>query len=190
MSYEPVSPQERLRTLDVVRRAALLGILLMNILVFGLPLTAYQNPNVWGGNDTVNLWMLAVHWILFEGKMRALFSIMFGAGIVVFVERALRRENGVQAADLYCRRMLWLMLFGAVHGWLIWPGDILYAYAVCGLLIFPLRNLSPKALFITGYVRAFGRRAKIMREFNCSATSSTSWCSAYGSSTWRGAPCG
>ena len=126
-AFEPIPPQERLRTLDVLRGAALLGILLMNILVFGLPAAAYHNPNVWGGNDAINLWTLAIHWVLFEGKMRALFSIMFGAGIVIFMERALARENSVTAADLYVRRMLWLMAFGAAHGWLIWHGDILYS---------------------------------------------------------------
>lgn len=151
-AFEPIPPQERLRTLDVLRGAALLGILLMNILVFGLPTGAYANPRVWGGNDAINLWTLAIHWVLFEGKMRALFSIMFGVGIVIFMERALARENSVKAADLYVRRMLWLMTFGAVHAWLIWHGDILYAYALCGLLIFPVRNASPKALFVTAAV--------------------------------------
>jgi uncharacterized protein len=138
-----------MRTLDVLRGAALLGILLMNILIFGMPFAAYQNPNLWGGNDPINLSTLAVHWVLFEGKMRALFSMMFGAGIVVFIDRAVARENSIRAADLFCRRMLWLMAFGALHGWLIWHGDILYAYALCGLLIFPLRNASPRALFVT-----------------------------------------
>jgi uncharacterized protein len=152
MRFEPVSAEERLRTLDVLRGAALLGILLMNILIFGMPFAAYSNPNVWGGKDAVNLWTLAVQWVFFEGKMRALFSIMFGAGIVVFMQRATARDGSVTAADLYVRRMLWLMLFGALHGWLIWHGDILYAYALCGLLLFPLRTLSPKALFITAAV--------------------------------------
>jgi uncharacterized protein len=150
--FEPVPTEERIRTLDVLRGAALLGILLMNILVFGLPGRAYSNPNLWGGNDAVNLWTFAVHWIFFEGKMRGIFSMMFGAGIAVFMERAIARENSVRAADLYSRRMLWLMAFGAVHGWLIWHGDILYSYALCGLLIFPLRNMSPKALLVTGVV--------------------------------------
>ena len=152
MLYEPISAHERSHTLDVLRGAALLGILLMNILVFGLPSAAYSNANVWGGRDAPNLWTLAIQWTVFEGKMRALFSIMFGAGIVVFMERAVARENSVRAADLYVRRMLWLMAFGVVHGWLIWHGDILYSYALCGLLIFPMRNASPRALFITASV--------------------------------------
>jgi uncharacterized protein len=151
-TYEPVSERERLQTLDVLRGAALLGILLMNIVTFGLPLAAYNFPVLWGGADGANLWAFVVQWIFFEGKMRALFSMMFGAGVVVFMERALARNSGVGAADLYSRRMLWLMLFGALHGWLIWYGDILYSYGLCGLLIFPLRNVAPKKLFVAGAI--------------------------------------
>jgi uncharacterized protein len=149
MTFEPVSSDERLRTLDVVRGAALLGILLMNILIFGMPFAAYANPNLWGGNDPLNVAVLAVQWVLFDGKMRALFSMMFGAGIALFFQRALARENSVRVADLFSRRMLWLILFGALHGWLIWAGDILYAYGLFGLLIFPMRNVSPRKLLIT-----------------------------------------
>src|SRR6185503_326920 len=114
--FEPVSSDARLRTLDVVRGAALLGIALMNIVFSGLPMAAYANPNVWGGNDSINMTVLAVQWILFDGKMRALFSMMFGAGIILFMERALTRDNSVRATDLLMRRLLWLTLFGALHG--------------------------------------------------------------------------
>lgn len=151
-SFQPVSSDERLRTLDVLRGAALLGIALMNIVFSGLPFAAYANPNLWGGNDPLNVGVLAVQWVLFDGKMRALFSMMFGAGIVLFMQRALERENSVRAADLLSRRMLWLILFGAVHGWLIWAGDILYAYGLFGLLLVPMRNVSPRKLLITAGV--------------------------------------
>ena len=150
--FEPVSADQRLRTLDVLRGAALLGIVLMNIPFSGLPMAAYANPNVWGGNDPLNVGVLAVQWVLFDGKMRALFSMMFGAGIVLFMQRALERDNSVRAADLLSRRMLWLILFGALHGWLIWAGDILYAYGLFGLLIVPMRNVSPRKLLITAGV--------------------------------------
>ncbi len=150
--YEPVPERERLRTLDVLRGAALLGILLMNVQLFGMPYEAYANLNLWGGRDGVNLWTFVVQWIFFEGKMRAMFSMMFGAGIALFLDRATRREDSVRAADLFARRMLWLMVFGMVHAWLIWYGDILYAYAMCGLLIFPARHLSPRTLFATAAV--------------------------------------
>ena len=150
--FEPVSADQRLRTLDVLRGAALLGIALMNIVFSGLPMAAYSNPNVGGGSDPLNLGVLAVQWVLFDGKMRALFSMMFGAGIVLFMQRALERENSVRAADLLSRRLLWLILFGALHGWLIWAGDILYAYGLFGLLIMPMRNVSPRKLLVTAGV--------------------------------------
>ena len=150
--YEPVSEGDRLHTLDVLRGAALLGILLMNIQLFGMPHAAYSNLNLWGGRDGANLWTFVVQWILFEGKMRAMFSMMFGVGIALFLERATRRHDSMRAADLFARRMLWLMVFGIIHAWLIWYGDILYAYAICGLLIFPARHLSPRALFVTAAV--------------------------------------
>ena len=151
-SFAPVASDERLRTLDVLRGSALLGIALMNIVFSGLPMAAYANPNLWGGNDPLNVSVLAVQWILFDGKMRALFSMMFGAGIVLFMQRAVERENSVKAADLLSRRLLWLMLFGALHGWLIWAGDILYAYGLFGLLLVPMRNVSPRKLLITAGV--------------------------------------
>ena len=150
--FEPVSSDDRLRTLDVLRGAALLGIVLMNIVFTGLPFAAYANPNLWGGNDPLNVGVLAVQWVLFEGKMRALFSMMFGAGIVLFMERALARENSVRPADLLSRRLLWLTLFGALHGWLLWAGDILYSYGLFGLLIVPMRNVAPRKLLITAGV--------------------------------------
>ena len=147
--YAPVAPAERMHTLDVLRGAALLGILLMNVMVFGLPFEAYATLPLWGGQSAADTWTFAVQWTLFEGKMRALFSMMFGAGIVVFLGRAAARHDSVAVADLYGRRMLWLLLFGVLHAWLIWHGDILAAYAPFALLIFPLRNLSPRALFLT-----------------------------------------
>jgi len=150
--FEPVTADERLRTLDVVRGAALLGIALMNIVFSGLPFAAYANPTLWGGNDPLNVGVLAVQWVLFDGKMRALFSMMFGAGIVLFMQRSLERESSVRASDLLSRRLLWLTLFGALHGWLIWAGDILYAYGLFGLLLIPMRNVSPRKLFITAGV--------------------------------------
>jgi uncharacterized protein len=145
--FAPVSTRERLRTLDVLRGCALLGILLMNIPSFAMPESAYMRLNDWGGNDGANLWTFLVQWVLFDGKMRALFSMLFGAGIIIFVDRATAWRDSVRVGDLFVRRMLWLMLFGILHAWFIWFGDILYPYAICGLLIFPLRTLAPRQLF-------------------------------------------
>jgi uncharacterized protein len=149
IEFEPVPAPQRLRTLDVLRGCALLGILMMNIPYFAMPAAAYSQLNAWGGNDGANLWTFFIQWTLFEGKMRALFSVLFGAGIILFIEHAVARRDSVEVGDLFVRRMLWLMLFGILHAWFIWYGDILYPYAICGLLIFPLRKLSPRVLFVT-----------------------------------------
>lgn len=81
--------------------------------------------------------------------MRALFSLTFGASVCLLIDRVSRKGAAVDAADIHYRRMLWLMLFGMIHGYLIWHGDILFWYALMGLLLYPLRKLSPRALLIT-----------------------------------------
>jgi len=94
----PVRDDERIQTLDILRGAALLGILLMNILAFGLPMAAYSNPTIAGGSTGPNLWAWILQWILFEGKMRGIFSIMFGAGIYLLTSRV--EARGGPAADV------------------------------------------------------------------------------------------
>jgi len=145
---KPVTAAERIDSLDVLRGVALLGILLMNILTFGLHFGAYFNPNVDGGATGLNLAAFLVQYIFWDGKMRALFSLCFGAGIILLTTRGEKRGAGIAVADIYYRRMLWLLLFGLAHAYLIWYGDILYPYALCGLVLFPFRKLSPKALLI------------------------------------------
>jgi uncharacterized protein len=80
----------------------------------------------------------------------AIFSMLFGAGVVLMAER--REAVSKRPAGLHYRRMLWLLLFGAAHGWLLWYGDILFTYAVCGLWIYLLRNRSPRTLIIVGII--------------------------------------
>ena len=148
----PVSSAERISSIDVVRGFALLGIALMNILFSGLPLAAQFNPNVAGGAHGPNLAAFFLQYILFDGKMRGLFSLMFGAGSFYLIQRGLTRGNSVEAVEVYYRRTLWLMLFGAIHAYLIWHGDILYPYALLGLVLFPLHSLKPKTLLITAAI--------------------------------------
>jgi uncharacterized protein len=149
---EPVRQAERIASLDALRGFSLLGILLLNIASFGLPFAAYMNPTVYGGDTgaDLNVWLIAT--TLFDGKFRCLFSMLFGAGAIILLDRAERRGAGIEAADVYYRRTMWLILFGLLHAHLIWSGDILYAYGVVGLLLFPLRRLSAKALIVTGTV--------------------------------------
>ena len=134
--------------LDAIRGFALLGILLMNICSFGLPDAAYNNPEPAGGAAGWNLYTWWIISVLADGKMRAIFSLTFGAGVYLLNDRLCRKGAAADAADIHYRRMLWLMLFGLMHAYLIWDGDILFYYAVLGLVLYPLRKLSARALLV------------------------------------------
>lgn len=148
--FAPATDNERLVTVDMLRGAALLGILLMNIVDFGLPGAAYADPSVAGGDTGWNLAAWFTNQALFEGKMRALFSMLFGAGVLLLTGRAATRGASVEVADIYYRRTLWLIFFGLLHAYFIWGGDILYFYGVVGLMLYPLRKAPPKALLLAG----------------------------------------
>lgn len=153
----PVQRGERISSLDVLRGFALLGILMLNIDSFagpeafhdipvGLPKPAFAGPHA-----HLSLAIVFLKWIFFEGKMRALFSMLFGAGVVLLTNRAEKRNAGIEAADIYVRRNMWLCVLGLIHGTFLWHGDILYAYGLSALLIlFPFRRLKPKPLFLLG----------------------------------------
>jgi uncharacterized protein len=154
----PVSPArpdsaaptgDRIEALDFVRGVALFGILLMNIVAFGLP-DAYVNPQNSGGATGANLLAWIVTQIGFEGTQRALFSMLFGASTILFMAR-LEAAGRPDAADLYVRRNLWLVAFGLINAFLlVWYGDILYAYGVVALFIFPFRNMAARFLMTIG----------------------------------------
>jgi uncharacterized protein len=145
----PIAPEERINSLDTLRGFALLGILPANVLVFGMYLAAGNDPTVAGGATGLNLASWALFRILIEGKMRCLFSMVFGASMILLTSRAEKR-SGATAADIYYRRNLWLLLFGLAHAFLLFWGDILYPYALCALILFPFRKLPAKKLLIIG----------------------------------------
>ncbi len=148
----PVSPAERISSIDVLRGAALLGIALMNIVFSGLPMAADWNPKVSGGATGANLAAFVIQYVLLDGKFRGIFSIMFGASSYYLVSRAVGRGAGIQAVEVYYRRILWLGLFGIIHAYVIWHGDILYPYALLGLILFPLHRARPKWLLVSAGV--------------------------------------
>lgn len=145
----PVSGTDRITSLDVLRGVALLGILLMNIAGFGLVFMAYGDPTVQGGAEGANLFFWKMNNLFFEGTMRALFSMLFGVGMVLMTSRMIKKGGGIEVADIYYRRTIWLLIFGVVHAYLIlWVGEILFAYGLYGLFLFPFRNTSAKKLLI------------------------------------------
>ena len=142
----PVSAGERIDALDTLRGVAVLGILVMNIYAFAMPFAAYTNPLVMGGQEWYNLGTWFVTHILFDQKFMSLFSMLFGGGLVLMWERS--EARGTPLAGVYYRRMFWLLVIGALHAYFIWFGDILFSYAALGMLIYPLRRRSPRALII------------------------------------------
>jgi uncharacterized protein len=146
----PVPAPERLRSLDTLRGVAVLGILSVNIVTFGLPMSATTNPAVFGEMSPPNVVAWFISYVLCDGKFRAIFAMLFGAGAVLLLDRADRRGAGIRAADVYYRRTLWLVFFGLLHAYLVWWGDILFWFGVFGLALFPFRNWSPALLIAAG----------------------------------------
>lgn len=149
----PVLASERISSIDALRGFALLGILIANLPDFAYPsfLAAFPvamvHPVFSGPHRAINTAVWFLRWIVAEGKMRALFSILFGAGCILLTERAEARGAGVRTAEIYLRRNLWLVAFGILHCFLLWHGDILFFYGLTGLIfLFPFRNLKPKTL--------------------------------------------
>jgi uncharacterized protein len=152
-ALRPVTRAERISSMDVLRGFSLMGILLMNICQFAFgsanytfPLSTVQ-PVFHGPDWKLNTAAWFARWIFAEGKMRAIFSMLFGAGVILLTERGLARGAGIRVADIYTRRNLWLVLFGMLHGYLIWSGDILFYYGLAALLfLFPFRTVRVKRL--------------------------------------------
>jgi uncharacterized protein len=144
----PVSSAERYYSVDVLRGFALLGILAMNIVAFAWPGRAYGNPMSGGGFEGIDRVVWYFNHLVFETKMMTIFSMLFGAGLVLMDQRA--EARGASIRGVYFRRVLWLLVIGLVHAYLIWYGDILVLYAECGLLLYFFRNLKPRTLFILG----------------------------------------
>ncbi len=143
----PVRKNQRIQFIDALRGFALLGILLMNIMSQGQSHFYYSAMNLGQSITGPNYWAWFVECFFFEGTMRGLFSILFGAGTILLITRLEKRNKGLEPADIYYRRLLWLLVFGLINAFIfLWPGDILYPYAIGGLLLFPFRNWKPKHL--------------------------------------------
>ncbi|MCH8173267.1 MAG: hypothetical protein IIA70_08190, partial [Proteobacteria bacterium] len=147
VSAGPAVGGDRIISLDVLRGFAILGILLMNILAMGMPWWVFSNPEALGEILPAELLTYRITDMFVEGTLRTVFSMLFGAGIVLFTARLAARH--VPVAGLYYRRTLLLILFGLINGYIfIWWGDILFSYGLAGLLLYFARNLKPRTLII------------------------------------------
>ncbi len=140
-------PSERIVTLDVIRGVAVLGILLMNAVSFGLFDPAYFNITAGGGDDVVNRAIAIAGEILIDQKFMGVFSALFGAGIVLFVDRVGARRRHPVLLGLW--RNALLVVIGVVHA-SFWDGDVLIVYGLCAPVLFAVRRLPVRAVFLGG----------------------------------------
>ncbi len=137
-------PSRRIDAVDFVRGVALLGIFVMNVRDFGLPLAHFDRPGLAGGLGAGNVAAWLAGTLLFQDKMIALLSLLFGAGLVLHQRQS--AADGRPATPAWLRRCAWLLLIGVAHAVLLWYGDILNTYAICGLLLWPLARLPVRVL--------------------------------------------
>ena len=145
---KPVASADRIKSIDTIRGVALLGILMMNIPGFGINWNVFYDITH-GPRSGSDYYTFMTVFVLFEGTMRGLFSMLFGAGMVLFMMNKKEVPGGPTVAEYYYRRLLWLVLFGLINAFVIlWFGDILFFYGLCGMLLFAFRKLNPKWLVI------------------------------------------
>jgi len=146
----PVTAAERLLSLDTLRGVAVMGILVMNVYAFAMPIAAYNNPLIMGGRDALNMAVWFFTHLLFDQKFMSIFSMLYGAGLVIMMNRA--EARGTAFAPVFYRRSAWLLVLGLLHAYFIWFGDILFHYALMGMVVFLLRRASPKTLITVACV--------------------------------------
>lgn len=141
----PIANQyDRLPMINITRGFAVMGIALMNIIAFSMPESAYVNPNAWGGESMADRVAWLASFVLVDSKMRGLFSLLFGASMILLMDRTeMAGGNGVKRNLIRC---LWLLIFGLVHYLLLWWGDILCLYAVVGPIAMLIAGRQPMQL--------------------------------------------
>lgn len=149
MSYSPASlpATERIPTLDILRGFALMGILIMNMPSFNTSFfIEADGSHLWPGR--VDQVAEMVREALFSGKFNSMFSMLFGIGFTIQFTRMQERDPD-QATALYLRRLAVLAVFGVIHAWIFWPGDVLHTYAILGLLlVLGLRRVSDRTVIL------------------------------------------
>ena len=149
----PIAESDRIILLDSLRGLALCGILLMNIPGFALPQIQALDPSVRNELSGLNFYAYYIIELFLEGSQRAIFTMLFGAGMLLFLGRLEKKIDGLMVAELYFRRQLWLLLFGLFNAYiLLWFWDVLFHYAIFGMLLFPFKRLTPKSLYIAAGV--------------------------------------
>ena len=153
------TPARRIITLDIIRGVAVMVILMMNITGFAFPDPAYLNPLATPGAGPWDVAIYLMDFLLFDGKMRGLFSFLFGASMLMVILRA--KAGGNSAVRTHFSRMVWLLIFGLIHLCLIWWGDILTLYAVTGMVAWFFRTLPAHKLVTVGILLLVAQLAMV-----------------------------
>lgn len=146
----PTPPSERIVSLDALRGFALLGILVINIQVFSMPEVVLFNPTAYGDLTGTNYYAWLVAEVFARQKFITLFTVLFGAGVILFTESAERKSGST--FSLFFRRNSWLVIFGLLHAYVLWYGDILVAYGLCAFFVVFFRELPAYRLARLGFV--------------------------------------
>ncbi|MEW4448706.1 DUF418 domain-containing protein [Qipengyuania sp. JC766] len=146
----PVKREDRIASLDFIRGLAVMGILAANIVAFGQPFGAYLYPGAFlTEHGATSDALYIVQFVLIDGKMRGLFTLLFGAGLLLFMDRAWARG---QTIGLQARRLGFLLLFGMIHYFFVWTGDILTYYALVGFIALAFLRMEPRNLIVLGSI--------------------------------------
>ncbi|WP_417620431.1 DUF418 domain-containing protein [Parasphingorhabdus sp.] len=141
---------QRYLEMDALRGFAVMGILTINIAAFAQPEMAFVNPLLSSHSSDLDIASWAANFVLFDGKMRGLFSLLFGASTALVIERAV--ASGQSPAKVHFSRMAWLAVFGLAHFFFLWIGDILFLYAGSGCVLFLFRHWSAERLIKWGVI--------------------------------------
>ena len=153
MRHKTVLPSYRIRVIDVTRGAAVLGIFVINVQDMAFPesLAFYLHRDSPG--PELNKYIGLFFEIFFYGKMLGLFSVLFGVSSVLIMERLATQRGGPYPARFYFSRLFWLAMFGLLNAYvLLWWGDVLFKYALIGVLLFPLRMVPVRSLLVVLFV--------------------------------------
>lgn len=147
MQQPLIEQTQRIRIIDIIRGVAVLGIFTMNIPDMAYPEDLSLDFHATDPERGWNYWTGVIFEILFSGKMRGLFTLLFGVSSILIIEKLNWKFDGLAAADIYFRRLLWLLIFGLVNAYIfLWWGDVLFKYALLGMLLFSFTRASYKVL--------------------------------------------
>jgi len=141
-----LAKQDRVQSLDTIRGIAVMGIFSVNVIAFAMIFPAYMNPGAYGGYAGENLAIWLANYVLVDGKMRTLFSMLFGASMLLVIDRA--RAAGQSSARVHYARMAVLLLFGLIHFYFIWYGDILALYALTGSVAYFFHKCRTRTMLV------------------------------------------